>query len=44
MKYSPDDIMGMKYHIIKKRIDQYMKYKKEVAKAMEKSAKKITNK
>lgn len=40
MNYSPNDIMTMKYHIAQRRIDQYMKYKKEKAEAMKNIIKK----
>jgi hypothetical protein len=39
MKYSPETIDKMKYHIIVKRIDQYMKYKKAMAEAIAKATK-----
>jgi len=44
MHYDPETIENMKYHVIRRRIDQYLKYKKAVSEAIANSAKKLTNK
>ena len=40
MHYSPDDINNMKYHVIQKRVQQFIKYKKEMNEAISNSLKK----
>jgi len=44
LKYSPEIIDGMRYNVLVRRIDQYMKYKKAVSEAIASSVKNVTNK